>query len=401
MNILFLSWNFPPTRGGIEHVVDKVFHGLRAQDHRVRAITARSDVAESDPEVHRVTRGGVLAYLLAALRKALSISRQSRPDVVLCGSLVTAPIAWILSKRHGVPSLILIHGTDILRGSKLYRATAFWFLRRATRLAANSENTKRLLLAAGIAADRIDVIPPGVDDFDPAAPRSTPDQLAELTQDRPILLTVGRLVRRKGVLDFVQQAMPVLVEQLPEILFLVVGEDPKNSLAHKGEALRDRIQSEIESRGLQDHIKLLGSVDDDQLHQLYRRADLFILPCLEIPGDVEGFGIVFLEAALRETPAVSTRTGGIPEAVVDGTTGTLVDPGDFAAMAKVIHELLTDKARRQELGRNAARRAREEFVWPLTVAKYAASLQQCIDNARPQMTAHSSDRASASQDATR
>lgn len=380
MNILFLTWNFPPTAGGIEYVMGHLFDAFGAKGHTVRVVTGRAGVADSRSEVHRVVKESLLGYLWKSLFCALRLARESKPDVVVCGTLLTAPAAWILAKRHGIPFLVLIHGTDIVRGSAIYRCLAKWFVARATRLAANSVNTKRLIEEAGIPGDRVDVIPPGVraEHFLDAASSPPLDEFLDIGTDRKVLLTVGRLIRRKGVLEFVQHVMPILVERYPQVVFLIVGDDPSRSLAHH-DALKDRIAAEIETRGLEDHVHLLGEVADDRLLTLFRRSDLFVLPCLDIPGDVEGFGIVFLEAALTETPAVSTRSGGIPEAVADGETGLLVEPGDFEAMAEAIARLLEDDDRRMALGRAAADRSRGQFDWPIIADRYLESLQSCID----------------------
>ncbi|NCC52832.1 MAG: glycosyltransferase, partial [Spartobacteria bacterium] len=92
--------------------------------------------------------------------------------------------------------------------------------------------------------------------------------------------------------------------------------------------------------------------------------------CLEIPGDVEGFGIVFSEAALAGAPGVATTVGGIPEAVADGETGLLVAPGDFAALGAAVGRLLDDEGLRNQLAANGARRARALFSWQVTTRAY-------------------------------
>jgi len=383
MNILFLTWNFPPTSGGIEYVMGHLFETFREKGHQVRVVTARSEVAESRPNVHRVAGQSLLGYLWKSLLRARRLCRESKPDVIVCGTLLTAPAAWVMSKLYGVPFLVLIHGTDIIRGSALYRWVARWFVARASRLAANSENTRRLIEQAGIPGDRVDVIPPGVcaERFLDEVTSPPIEDVVQIANGSKVLLTVGRLIRRKGVLEFVQHVMPDLVRRCEKVVFLVVGDDPRHSLAHS-DALKGRIAAEASSLGLGEHVHLLGEVADDRLLALFRRADLFVLPCLDIPGDVEGFGIVFLEAALTGAPAVSTRSGGIPEAVQDGKTGLLVDPGDFPAMTDAVAELLENDERRLQLGRAAADRARGQFDWPIIADRYLESLQRCIDEKR-------------------
>jgi glycosyltransferase involved in cell wall biosynthesis len=150
---------------------------------------------------------------------------------------------------------------------------------------------------------------------------------------------------------------------------------------HK-ERMKDRIAAEIERQGLQDHVRLLGALEGDALAGLFHRIDLFVMPCLDVPGDVEGFGIVFLEAALGGAPSVATRVGGIPDAVLDGETGLLVAPGDFEAMAAAIRRLIGDGALREQLATAAADRARMFFSWEAITQAYEDVLRECLPPAR-------------------
>jgi glycosyltransferase involved in cell wall biosynthesis len=140
----------------------------------------------------------------------------------------------------------------------------------------------------------------------------------------------------------------------------------------------EQIRAQAAEIGLEDHVVLTGPLPDPEVIRLYFRSDVFVLPCLEIPGDVEGFGIVFLEAALAGSPAVATRVGGIPDAVVDGETGLLVPPGDFEALAEAVGRLLADPELRARLAATAAARARANFSWEAVTAAYEAAFRRCL-----------------------
>ncbi len=377
MRILMLSWNFPPAMGGMEFMIDNIFRGLRRRGHAVSMVTARAEGAPPEPDVFRSPwprLGGFVAYSFLQGRK---LARAAAPDAILCGSLVTAPAAWWLSRRFHVPFVVLVHGGDIAHGGRLYQAVARRLLAAATRVCANSHYTRDLLVSKGVAAARIDVVHPGVavERFEPPLPAEM-DALRARYGERRILLSVGRLVRRKGILEFVDQVMPELVRRYPDLLLLVVGEDARDSLLHKGEGMRAQIDARIRERNLSDHVKLLGALPDAALIPLYFRAEIFLLPCLDIPGDVEGFGIVFSEAALARTPIVATRAGGIPDAVAEGETGLLVPPGDYPAMATALARLLDDPDGRRRMGQAARERARRCFDWPVIMQQYEATLQQ-------------------------
>ncbi len=371
LKILYLTWNYPPVRGGIEDMVWHLHTGLRERGHQVHVLTSwyPYPLADDPPEVERASRPGLAAFEIEALRRGMRWIRRQGADVILCGSIAAAPAAWVLRRVSGVPYVVPAYGSELVLQGWLYsRMTAWWF-RRAARVLPISRATAQRLGQAGISPPHCTIIPPGVDveKFERSFALSPRD---DRWPGREVLLTVGRLVRRKGVLEFIEHVLPRLVQRRPSLLLAIVGEDARHSLVHAQEGMRSRIEEATGRLGLQNHVALLGAVPDHVLAALYRRAELFVLPALDLPNDVEGFGIVFLEAALASVPAVSTRVGGIPDAVEDGITGVLVNPGDWTAMADRIAELLEDRDRLSRLGRAAAERARRQFAWPMIIERY-------------------------------
>jgi phosphatidylinositol alpha-1,6-mannosyltransferase len=363
----------------MEYVAGHLFEELH-RTHDVRALTGFHAEAAAMENVYRCPYKGVPAYVCYALFRGLRECMRWKPDVILCGSVVPAPAAWMLSITFKIPYAVMMHGSDILHPGRLYQHVARWVLRRAARLSANSRQTRELLMAAGFDADKIDVNYPGVcvEHFQ-SPPATGADDLIEKIHGRPVLMTVGRLIRRKGVLDFVQHVMPEVVRAIPEVCYVIVGDDARFSLVHK-ERMRDRIQQTIENNGLHENVILAGAVPDDDLHRLYFCTDVFVLPCLDIPGDVEGFGIVFSEAALAGAASLATRVGGIPEAVLHEKTGVLVEPGDFQALSREAVLLLRDTDRRRKLAAAGAKRARREFSWPVIADGYLQTLEKARDS---------------------
>lgn len=375
MNILLLSWNFPPVLGGIEYVVGNLYDGLRAAGHRVTLVTSQRARSAPGGDVHRCPRPGMPAYALYAFTRGHAVLGSRRPDVIVCGSVVSAPAAWLLSRLHGVPWVLLVHGADVVHRGFVYQRVVPFLLRRAQRVAANSGCTRDLLRRAGVSAGRVSVIHPGVrvGDFDISG--SLPAGLADRVRGRRVLLTVGRLVPRKGVLEFVEKVLPALRERFPDLLYIVVGDDASHALAQPAR-MRARIERRVRELGLDEAVYLAGELAHEALLGVFQLAQVFVLPCLDIPGDVEGFGIVFSEAALAGLPSVATRVGGIPDAVRDGETGVLVSPGDPAALAEAVAALLDDEPRRRALAAAGARRAREELSWEVVTARYVALFEQ-------------------------
>jgi phosphatidylinositol alpha-1,6-mannosyltransferase len=183
---------------------------------------------------------------------------------------------------------------------------------------------------------------------------------------------VGRLARRKGVKEFVQYSLTEIVREVPNALFVIVGNNPADSLAH-GDDLVSEISAVISNLGLQNHVQLMGGIDDGDLIRLYRACDVIVLPALRSTHDVEGFGIVLLEAAAAGKPTVATRVGGIPDAMEDGKSGVLVEPDDYHGLSRAIIELLNNPAAGSAMGNFGQQRVREQFAWSKIIRLYEAA----------------------------
>ncbi len=384
VRILVLTWNFPPRVGGIEHVADRLCAGLRARGHSLRILTshrprsARGRDPADPTDVERAPLPGLAAYSLWATLAAVVRHIAFRPDAVLVTSLASMLPAWALALLAPGRIHLIVYGSDLLVAGRLYRLLARGLMRRCRRVIAISEHTRRLAIAAGAPPDRVVIIPPGFEPrrADAEAVRHAEERWRRETGGRRVLLTVGRLVRRKGVLELVERVMPAVVARHPDVLLLIAGEDAGASLIHKSEPMSERIRAAVDGLRLGNHVRLLGRVGDADVQALMRCADVFVLNVLDLPGDVEGFGIVFLEAGVEGVPSVATRVGGIPDAVADGETGLLVDAGDDEALAGAVSTLLNDGELRVRLGRQAAARALERFTWPSIAQRYEEELER-------------------------
>jgi phosphatidylinositol alpha-1,6-mannosyltransferase len=222
----------------------------------------------------------------------------------------------------------------------------------------------------GVSPRSISVIPLGVDTarFAPAA------NCGELKEEfglagRNVILFVGRLARRKGVKEFIQNCLPIIARDAPDSCFVVAGSNPAQSLAHRDDLLSE-IRASVSELGLEDHTRILGEINDDELVKLYQCCNVVVLSALASAEDVEGFGLVLLEAAAAAKPVIATRVGGIPDAVADGKSGILREPGDYQGISQSVIELLTDKKRRAIMGEFARQRVQKKFSWEMIVARY-------------------------------
>ena len=386
MKLLMLTWNYPPTVGGIEQVAYYTATSLRNRGHALEVIAAAlpagaQELPDSAGVLHRAKRKGIPAFLVHAFLAGWKRVRAMRPDAILCASLTAAPAAWLLSKLTRIPYAILIYGSDLVLPRRLYQMAISPLLSGASMLFPISQNTRDRLVRRGLNPARIRLVSPGVTPLPPATaePGESLVRLMKELQGRPVLLTVGRLVRRKGILEFIEQVMPLLAARIPGIVYLVVGGEPKSSLIHH-ERIWDQLTAAIQKGGHADRVKLLGRLSDADLGLVYNQANLFVLPCRDDPADVEGFGIVILEAALHDVPSVATRCGGIPDAIAEGATGVLVPPGQPQDMAEAILHLLQHPGRLKELGAAARQRTLSEFKWDAVAARYESGLQEMLSS---------------------
>jgi phosphatidylinositol alpha-1,6-mannosyltransferase len=177
------------------------------------------------------------------------------------------------------------------------------------------------------------------------------------------------LAKRKGVKEFIESSLVKVAREVPDVCFMIVGDNPSDSLAHRDDTVSE-IKTAVATLRLENHVRLLGSLSDADVIKLYQACELVILPALDMKDDVEGFGIVALEAAAAGKPVVATRVGGIPDAVEDGKSGVLVEPGDYEGLSELIISLLRDPELSLSMGSYAHRRANKEYSWYEIVTRY-------------------------------
>jgi phosphatidylinositol alpha-1,6-mannosyltransferase len=185
--------------------------------------------------------------------------------------------------------------------------------------------------------------------------------------DRPLIVCVSRLVRRKGQ-DMLIRAMATIRRRVPDAVLLIAGDGPD----------RDRLRALADSDAPRHSVVFAGEVSDDDLPAVYAAADVFAMPCRSRFGglEVEGFGIVFLEAAASGRAVVAGDSGGAAEAVVDGETGLVVDGRHVGAVAEATAALLQDPVRAEAMGKAGRARAERSFSWPRLTASLRAWLAE-------------------------
>lgn len=366
MKILFISRAFPPIKGGIE-----------IQNY---------DLSTSLPKVESVevttianTRGRKYLPLFAPYALARILMSLPKYDLILLGDGVLAIIAWFVKLFSNKPVVSVVHGLDINYNSAslgvwyekllvtLYQK--LWvgvFLKKIDRFIAVGNETIKIGVAHGISENKFVFIPNGIDTEKYFAPHSR-EELAKILgtdiAEKYVLLTSGRLARRKGVAWFIRNVMPKLDEK---ILYAVAGDGPD----------KQNVLDAINETGLEKRVFVLGRVSDEVRDTLFNTCDLFIQPNIRIKGDMEGFGISVIEAASCQIPVIVSRLEGLKDAIKDGENGFLVEPENPDAYVAKINSLLVDEAYRKSFGKRARKYVLDNYQWKNIAKRYIEEIKK-------------------------
>jgi len=288
--------------------------------------------------------------------KSLSITLTQGIVAIFAGRVLPEGfVALVAGRLTGRPVLIYAHGEELTswgRGKK-FKAMCF-VMRRADWVLSNSDYTRDTLInLIGVQPQRIAVIYPTVDEkrFHPGLSSGDLRRKIGLSEDQKLILSVGRLQRRKGF-DNVIRALAKLRQQGVDVDYALIGigddVDYLHGLAQKLNVL--------------DHVHFLGHVSYEDLPRWYNACDVFAMPNRDIDGDSEGFGLVFLEAAACGKPVVAGTAGGTGSAVLDGETGLRVDGENVAEIGEALAQLLGDPILGEKMGRKARLRVLDNFT---------------------------------------
>jgi len=369
---LLVTNDFPPKVGGIQSYLWELWRRLPADSVAVHSTPyegAREFDAAQDFAVSR-SREPVLLPTPMVSRRVGRLAEAHRADLVIWDPAL--PVGHVAPKVE-LPYAVVLHGAEVTVPGRLPGTRQL--LRRVLRgaslvICAGRYPAAEAERAAGRSLPTV-VVPPGVDTarFQPldSAERASVRQELGLPVDAPLVVSVSRLVPRKGM-DTLIRAAARLRDRVPDVVVAIAGSGRD----------RARLEGLIASTGAP--VRLLGRVPDEVLPGLYGAGDVFSMSCRNRWGGLEqeGFGIVFVEAAAAGVPAVAGESGGSAEAVVHGETGLVVPRPDASdQVADALADLLDDETRRREMGRRARQRAEVEFSYDVL----AARLRSGIDDA--------------------
>ncbi len=267
--------------------------------------------------------------------------------------------AWISRICGGPEYVIVFHGLDIRLSGGRWKKFLLKQLSKNAHAIFSASNAVRQDALQLIPRAHITVLTPGVTPFSLMEKKNAREKLG-LSQDEKIIVSIARLITRKGIDKAIEAVADI--QKITKVTYCILGDGPD----------RERLQDIEKKTGA--HLTWLGRVDNETKKLWLCSADMFILPVRDTGLDVEGFGIVYLEAALARMPSIAGKSGGASEAVLDGVTGLTVDPNSVIDISSAIRTLLQDENLRVRLGMNAYERAQKDFTWK----ERWELLQKCI-----------------------
>jgi phosphatidyl-myo-inositol dimannoside synthase len=367
MRCLVITPYYPPALGGACRMLGGIAEHLQNQGHSVDVLTFGTDAPAqrafdkaSKPTIHRVpAEWQTLKTVVAMGKRLMTLTAKTKYDVVFCGAVYSsAALAYLVTRVRRAPFVVYSHGEDVtIVGDSTWKK---FLVKRALSASdhtfANSRFSANELVRFGSPAASVEVLHPSIDASNYLA---TSDERAAswlvragLEKHRAnLLITVARLQERKGH-DTVIQALPEVAKHIPDVHYLIVG---------KGDPTK--LYDLAKQNGVDDRVTITHSLNDDELADAYRASTLHVMVSrFDSSKEVEGFGMVYLEAGAAGRASVAGNQGGSPEAVVDGVTGVVVDPTSVEQTAAAIVELLTDHERRTAMEEAAKRRTVEDFT---------------------------------------
>ncbi len=352
MKILFISRAYPPVTGGIEN-----------QNYALSVWLPKI----SDCYTLANTRGKKFLPFFLPYAIVYALLNASKYDAILLGDGVLGVLGFIVKFFYPKKTVTsIVHGLDLTYRSTLYQnAWVKIFLPSLDSYIAVSSETRATAIQQGLDPNKVLVIPNGTDlTYEPQ--KYTREDLTRLLgkdiTHSVVLLTTGRLAKRKGANWFIREILPTLP---PHILYVLAGDGPERSV----------IENTLKELSLESRVSLLGRVSDEERNLLLHTADIFIQPNIPVPGDMEGFGIAVIEATLLGRPVIASDLEGLKDAIIPNENGILVPPLDTEAWKQAVTSIAESPEKRSTLGQKAHTYTQNTFHWQRVSQLYIEALE--------------------------
>ncbi len=363
--LLYITRKYPPSVGGMEKLNGQFVSHLRLS-----------------VDIKLISWGGSQKWLPIVLLQFLIKSifyliKYPSIRIIFLGDSLLSPLGVLLKILFRKKVVSFANGLDVTWSFPLYQMLIPRCLRHLDRIICISRKTQSECLARNIPQEKLAVFAIGIEPISRSAGENKVEKLRFLNSrfgkdltGKKILLTVGRLVKRKGVQDFIVNILPLIVAKNNDVIYWVVGEGP----------CRVQIEKSIQEKKMEAHVVLVGGVSMEELSASYAAADIFVMPNIPVADDIEGFGLVAIEAGIRGLPVVASDLDGIKDAVADGISGILIPYGDFQKFADAVLDFLGNEEKRRTFGERSQKYVTEHYTWPVLIPKYLEEFQKISSN---------------------
>ena len=334
---LLITMDFYPSIGGISHYWEQFSQHMSPQEWVVLAPQLPVGVSEKTT-LYTLYRRSFFSKLffprwIPLIVEIIRIVKKEKIRCIIVGQVVPVGSAvYVVSLLMGIPYVVSLHGMDLGMTARNRRKyfLARVILKKARLVIVNSSDTAQRAVSFGVGLQSIKILYPCAD---------IPQDIPHIPDEKnyPVLLTVSRLVSRKGI-QYVIEALPRIIQVFPHCRYVVIG---------GGKMLRE-LKKDVLSHVLSDHVEFVGSTSKESKTAYYRECDIFVMTPFEDNGDVEGFGMVYLEANSFGKPVIGTKSGGIADAVI---------------------RLAGDPSLAQRLGAQGKSRVKQDFQWSVQAKK--------------------------------
>jgi len=371
--ILILTQCFPSRLGGIESLVSNLSLGLSKSekiivfaDRHHMFYDAIYDNNHKDEILVRRISGLKFFRQRRKIKEIKPFIESQKVKLIIADTWKSLELGIDYFNTKNIPSICLAHGNELLSNDLKKAQRIKNTLNKSTAVVANSLYTKKLVQELVKSTIIVDYVYPGANDL-----RNHKEHSLKEVNGEPVILTLARLEKRKGHTHIIH-CIKKLLSDFPNIQYVIAGEGPE----------KRALQKLVNDKNLQNNVLFVGLVNDEQKKFLFERSSLMVMPTLDESKSrsIEGFGISYLEAAFFGIPSIASDVGGTPEAVINNSTGVIINSID--KLYQSMHDLLVNENKRILFGENAQRRSHENFQWNTVTKKYKSIFDEVINSSQ-------------------
>ena len=346
MKIVFITRKYPPSIGGMEKLSYEV-------TTRISKTNKSEIIALKKPQIF------LPFFVFYALIK---IFFEKEKCIIHMGDGLLSPLGLIIKKVKGFPIVLTLHGLDVTFPNFFYQKIMPFFMKKYDKIICISNKVIEECEKRGIPKNKCVFIPIGVEKKEKIECNKSilKEKIGVDLERNEILLSVGRLVKRKGFHWFLSEVFPTILKKHNNLVYLIVG---------KG-IMEKEIKKVIKEKKLGENVFLLSEVENKFLEEIFACSDIFVMPNIRVEGDIEGFGIVAIEAASYGLSIVASNIEGIKNAIQNGKNGIFVEERNSEEYQKIIIDLLENKEKREKLGNDAKNYTKQNLSWGKIIKRY-------------------------------